>query len=130
LYGDPDGGSVGGSSGNSDYWTREVQGSEGLRSRISKNAESERGYALVGFFDLSSVGGEELATHMVGIVGEPADGGLFDPESIVPASWNDFLRFGSDDARAYSLEDLIEIRVMDEERFNARREQQWTGQHW
>jgi hypothetical protein len=107
----------GNEDGNWDYWTREKQGTEGLRDQIERYEESERAYALVGIFDISSVV-PDATTHMVGILGEPDASGVFDPDAILGSSYFDRLRLSSEAADVYRLANLVEIRVIDVERYN------------
>ncbi|MBC6719221.1 hypothetical protein [Treponema sp. Marseille-Q4130] len=100
-------------NGNWDYWTKSVQGEAGLLGRIKEYNESGSDYMLVGIFNLSEAD-ENVPIHMVGINGLPGQDGIFNVNDIVPSSSGDRKRLSSANQRnAYSLKNLIEIRVVE-----------------
>ena len=100
-------------NGNWDYWTKKVQGETGLLEKIKGYNESGSDYMLVGIFDLSEVD-ENVPTHMGGINGVPSQDGIFNVNDIVPSSSGDKKRLSiSNQRNAYSLKNLLEIRVIE-----------------
>ena len=97
--------------GNWDYWTRAVQGADGLESKISEYSKSEKAYMIVGIFDLSD--DTAVATnHMVGISELPDSNGYF-TNGLTATSNGDYNRLiNIRDKSAYNINNLKEIRVI------------------
>jgi len=98
--------------GNWDYWTREVQGTEGLLQLLQQYSESEEEFMIIGIFDLSDAS-PNVNNHMVTINGLPGNDGVFAPEDIGLTSQGDRTRLGDPSMRqAYSIDNVKELRVV------------------
>ena len=101
--------------GKWDYWTKDVQGADGLKEKMKEYADSGKSYMIMGIFDLSDAT-DDVDNHMVGITGEADENGLFSPESIVSTSDGDRQRLSDETKqKEYSLENLKEIRIVEVE---------------
>ena len=97
--------------GNWDYWTKDVQGADGLESKLREYAKSDKAYMIVGIFDLS----DDTAcadNHMVGISELPDINGYF-TKGLTATSNGDLNRYiNIRDESAYNINNLKEIRVI------------------
>ena len=97
---------------NWDYWTRDKQGVDGIRQKLKEYQDSDKGYMIIGIFDLSGAN-KKVSNHMVGINGEPGNDGVFQVEDLVPSSQGDRNRFRSSEMRKeYNIDNLKEIRII------------------
>ena len=93
-----------------DYWTKAVQGTDGLKEKIDEYAKSDKAFMIVGIFDLSS-DTEGVTNHMVGISEAPDENGVF--HNLTPTSNGDINRgINITNDNAYTLDNLKEIRVI------------------
>ena len=97
--------------GNWDYWTKDIQGVDGLLSKLKEYKSSDKAYMIVGVFDLSD-DDATVTNHMVGISELPDSTGNF-TSGITGTSNGDYNRFiNIRDKSAYNLDNLKEIRII------------------
>ena len=98
--------------GNWDYWTRKKQGVDGILQKLKEYQGSEKGYMIIGIFDLSNAS-KNVDNHMVGINGVPGKDGVFQVEDLVPSSQGDRNRLRRSQAKQeYNIDNLKEIRII------------------
>ncbi len=96
--------------GNWDYWTKAVQGENGLLSKLKDYDSSKSGYMIIGIFDLSKAT-DKVTNHMVAIRGLPDKDGVFN--YITPTSNGDRNRLlDSTKRKEYAMKNLKEIRII------------------
>ena len=96
--------------GKWDYWTKDVQGTDGLEEKINEYAKSNKAYMIVGIFDLSS-DTDGVTNHMVGISEGPDLNGVF--HNLTATSNGDKNRgINIKNDYAYNINNLKEIRVI------------------
>ena len=97
--------------GNWDYWTKDVQGADGLETKLREYAKSDKAYMIVGIFDLSD---DTVCAdnHMIGISELPDINGYF-TNGLTATSNGDYKRYiNIRDESAYNINNLKEIRVI------------------